>query len=145
METIDKINILQATMLAMELAVKELDTHSLHARDKNLKTAVLVDGNRLPKSFDPDRSKAIIKGDGKSVAIAAASVLAKVHRDRLMDELHSQYPIYNFSGHKGYGVPEHIENIRTHGPSPAHRKTFAPVKVWFPEFVSGSRESLKGT
>jgi len=125
-ETIDRINILQATMLAMELAVEDVV-----GKEKG-KVALLVDGNRLPKKLNPDVSKAVIKGDTKSFAIAAASIIAKVTRDRMMDDLHAKFPEYNFAKHKGYGVPEHCEAIRKHGPCPEHRRTFAPVKHWFP-------------
>ena len=124
-EVIDEINILQATMLAMEEAVAGLG--------KKDDMALLVDGNRLPKSFDEKRSRAIVKGDSKCISIAAASILAKVTRDRIMvNDLHTKYPQYNFKQHKGYAVPEHYDAIRKHGPCPAHRRTFAPVRHWFP-------------
>ena len=74
----------------------------------------------------------MVKGDSKCYAIAAASIIAKVTRDRLMLESHAQYPQYNFARHKGYGVPEHMAAIRAHGPCPIHRRTFAPLKGWFP-------------
>jgi len=124
-ETIDEINILQASMRAMELAVAELGALGKEA-------ALLVDGNRLPKEFDPNRSQTIVKGDTKSFAIAAASIIAKVTRDRQMQELHERYPQYGFDCHKGYGVSAHVAAIKKHGPCPAHRRTFAPVKTWFP-------------
>lgn len=115
-EEIDTLNILQATMLAMRRAVEGL-------RLKPVK--VLVDGNRLPQ-LDV-LAEAIVKGDAKVQAISAASILAKVHRDRWCIEFHQQYPQYGFDGHKGYGTAEHMAALRTHGACPQHRKSFAPV------------------
>ncbi len=127
-ETIDKINILEATMQAMELAVSGL---------KVTADFVLIDGNRLPKKLQNETSTAITKGDTKVYAIAAASIIAKVTRDRMMLELHQQYPQYDFSLHKGYGTAKHTAAIKEHGPCPAHRRTFNPVKTWFyPEILS---------
>jgi len=116
---IDEINILQASLKAMELAVSKLPTKPDY---------VLIDGNRIPKNLSPDTTEAIVKGDGKSIAIAAASVIAKVVRDRMMFDLHKEYPQYGFDKHKGYGVPQHLQAIRKHGPCPHHRRTFAPIK-----------------
>lgn len=116
-EEIDQINILQATMLAMRRAVEGL----------RLKPAqVLVDGNRLPVLKVP--AEAIVKGDAKVTAIAAASILAKVHRDRLCQELHDRYPHYGFDGHKGYGTAEHLAALAAHGACPEHRRSFGPVR-----------------
>lgn len=115
-EEIDALNILEATMLAMRRAVEGL-------RLKPVK--VLVDGNRLPR-LDV-LAEAIVKGDAKVQAISAASILAKVHRDRWCIEFHQQYPQYGFDGHKGYGTAEHMAALRTHGACPQHRKSFAPV------------------
>ena len=120
-EEIDTLNILQATLLAMRRAVEGL-------RLKPNK--VLVDGNRLPV-LDV-LAEAIVKGDSKVPAISAASILAKVHRDRLCDEWHQQYPVYGFDAHKGYGTATHLEALREHGPSPWHRRSFAPVKACLP-------------
>lgn len=116
-EEIDQLNILQATMLAMQRAVAGL-------RLKPVK--VLVDGNRLPK-LDV-LAEAIVQGDAKVQAISAASILAKVHRDRLCVQWHEVYPQYGFAGHKGYGTAEHMAALREHGPSPLHRSSFAPVR-----------------
>ncbi|KAL4435166.1 hypothetical protein ABPG77_001848 [Micractinium sp. CCAP 211/92] len=121
---IDAINILQAALKAMEGAAAGLP----EAPD-----FLLVDGNRLPKGFDPERARPVVKGDSKVLCIAAASVIAKVTRDRLMEAYHQTWPQYNFAGHKGYCVPEHVEAIRRHGPCPVHRRTFAPIKTWFPQ------------
>lgn len=115
-EEIDQINILQATLLAMRRAVEGL----------RLKPSlVLVDGNRLPVLAM--RAEAIVKGDSKVAAISAASILAKVTRDRWCTELDTQYPQYGFAGHKGYGTAEHLKALQTHGACPQHRKTFSPV------------------
>jgi len=114
---IDELNILQATMLAMRRAVEGL----------RLKPAkVLVDGNRIPVLKIP--AEAIVKGDAKVKAISAASILAKVHRDRLCLELHALHPQYGFDGHKGYPTPEHLAALRAHGACPQHRRSFGPVR-----------------
>lgn len=115
-EEIDEINILQATMLAMRRAVEGLRLKP---------TKVLVDGNRLPV-LDM-LAEAIVKGDSKVPAISAASILAKVTRDRWCAELDAQYPQYGFAGHKGYGTAEHLLALQTHGACPQHRRTFSPV------------------
>ena len=115
-QEIDQLNILQATMLAMRRAVDGL-------RLKPVK--VLVDGNRLPV-LDV-RAEAIVQGDALVPAISAASILAKVHRDRMCAQLHAQYPQYGFDRHKGYGTAEHLQALSEHGPSPWHRSSFAPV------------------
>jgi ribonuclease HII len=115
-EEIDELNILQATMLAMRRAVEGL-------RLKPNK--VLVDGNRLPV-LDV-LAEAIVKGDSKVQAISAASILAKVHRDRWCQELHAQYPHYGFDAHKGYGTAAHLQALKEHGATPWHRKSFSPV------------------
>ncbi len=115
-EEIDRLNILQATMLAMRRAVEGL----------RLKPAkVLVDGNRLPPL--PMLAEAIVKGDSKVAAISAASILAKVTRDRWCDRCHAEFPAYGFDGHKGYGTPVHLAALQAHGPCPQHRRSFAPV------------------
>ncbi|MBL0944298.1 MAG: ribonuclease HII [Hydrogenophaga sp.] len=115
-DEIDRLNILHATMLAMQRAVQGL-------RLKPVK--VLVDGNRLPP-LDVV-AEAIVQGDAKVQAISAASILAKVTRDRLLDELHAQHPQYGFDRHKGYGTAQHLAALREHGPLPVHRRSFAPV------------------
>ncbi len=115
-EEIDRLNILQATLLAMQRAVKGL----------RLKPAkVLVDGNRLP-TLDV-LAEAVVGGDAKIQAISAASILAKVSRDRWADELHQRHPDYGFDRHKGYGTVEHMAALQRHGPLPEHRRSFAPV------------------
>ena len=115
-QEIDELNIFHATMLAMKRAVEGL-------RLKPIK--VLVDGNRLPKL--DILSEAIVGGDAKVKSISAASIIAKVTRDRLLVELHQQFPQYGFAAHKGYGTPEHLEALRVHGPCVHHRRNFAPV------------------
>ena len=115
-EEIDQLNILQATLLAMRRAVEGL-------RLKPVK--VLVDGNRLPV-LDV-LAEAIVKGDATVPSISAASILAKVQRDRWCAELDAQYPQYGFARHKGYGTAEHLAALRAHGACPQHRRTFRPV------------------
>lgn len=112
---IDQLNILQATHAAMARAVAKLPTCDY----------ALIDG-RPVKDF-PLPSEGIVKGDGKSLSIAAASVIAKVMRDRLMIEMDVKYPQYRFAKHKGYGTKIHLEALATHGPCPLHRRSFAPV------------------
>jgi ribonuclease HII len=90
---------------------------------------VLVDGNRLPK-LDV-LSEAIVDGDAKIKSISAASIIAKVTRDRMLRELHEQFPLYGFAAHKGYSTPEHLEALRVHGPCIHHRRHFAPVAAQF--------------
>jgi ribonuclease HII len=123
-EEIDRLNILHATMLAMKRAVEGL----------RLRPAkVLVDGNRLPQ-IDL-LAEAIVGGDAKVKAISAASILAKVHRDRLCRELHAEFPQYGFDSHKGYGTAEHLRALREHGACRHHRRFFAPVAASFGEPV----------
>ena len=114
---IDRLNILQATRQGMRRAVLSLSQRPDHA---------LIDG--LPVPDFPVPQTAIVKGDGKSFSIAAASILAKVSRDERMKELDEQYPQYAFAAHKGYGTTLHLERLRLHGPSPIHRLSFAPVR-----------------
>ncbi len=117
-EEIDQLNILQATLLAMQRAV-----NGLHVRSDQ----VLVDGNRLPDLAMP--AQAIVKGDSKVQAISAASILAKVERDKLMVDYGQQYPDFSFHLHKGYGTKQHLAEIERFGFLNVHRKTFNPVKT----------------
>lgn len=116
-KTIDRINIYQASMNAMYEAIYKLDVKPQQ---------VLIDAMPLNALDIPHLS--IIKGDAKSASIAAASIVAKVERDHLMDEYAKQYPEYDFSSHKGYGTKKHIEALRKYGPCPLHRRSFEPVK-----------------
>ncbi len=116
-EEIDRLNILQATLLAMRRAVQGLRLKPVR---------VLVDGNQLPV-LDV-LAEAVVKGDALVPSISAASILAKVHRDRWCAEIHAHYPQYGFAGHKGYGTREHMEALRLHGACPLHRQSFAPVR-----------------
>ena len=117
-EEIDRLNILQATLLAMRRAVEGL----------RLKPSmVLVDGNRLPVLKMP--AEAIVKGDSKVQAISAASILAKVHRDRQCVAMHEQHPEYGFATHKGYPTAEHLAALQQHGVTAWHRRTFGPVRL----------------
>jgi ribonuclease HII len=113
-DEIDRINILKATHKAMALAAAEVDPDF-----------ALVDG--LPVKGLPCRSKSIVRGDVLSISISAASIMAKVSRDRIMVELDARYPEYGFAGHKGYGTQKHLDALRKHGATPIHRKTFRPV------------------
>lgn len=115
---IDSLNILQATMLAMRRAVAGLAVPA---------AALLVDGNRVPAGLDVV-AEAIVGGDASESAIAAASIVAKVHRDRLMAALDATYPGYDFARHAGYGTPAHLAALRRLGPCPAHRRSFRPVR-----------------
>lgn len=117
LEEIDELNILHATMLAMQRAVVNLPRKVDH---------ILVDGNRLP-DFDAPAS-AVIKGDQKSVSIAAASIIAKEKRDFLMKKLHELHPEYGWSQNSGYGTKLHMEALNLVGPSRFHRKSFAPIR-----------------
>jgi ribonuclease HII len=115
-EEIDAHNILQATMIAMRRAVEGLRLRP---------SKVLVDGNRLPR-LDV-LAEAVVRGDARVRAISAASILAKVHRDRLCQELHREFPHYGFAGHKGYGTREHLDALQRHGACIHHRRSFSPV------------------
>lgn len=115
-EEIDRMNILQATLLAMQRAVAGLRLRP---------GLVLVDGNRLP--ILEMSAEAVIGGDALIASISAASILAKVHRDRWCHEVHAHYPQYGFASHKGYGTAHHMEALRVHGACPLHRASFAPV------------------
>ena len=117
-EEIDRLNILQATMLAMQRAVE-----GLHITPK----LALIDGNRCPKLAVP--ASPVIKGDSQVPAIAAASILAKVTRDREMSAFELIYPGYGMGGHKGYPTPVHLEALARLGPTPIHRRSFAPVRA----------------
>ncbi len=115
-DEIDKLNILQATLMAMRRAVEGL---------RLAPKLVLVDGNRLPSL--PMRGEAVVKGDALVAAISAASILAKVTRDRLCLELDQQYPAYGFARHKGYGTAQHLAALKEQGACPQHRRSFRPV------------------
>lgn len=115
---IDELNILQATFMAMRRAVENLPQKP---------DIALIDGNRLPKDF-PCANECFICGDGRSYSIAAASILAKVYRDRLMSEMAKQYPHYGFEKNAGYGTKAHIEGLRQYGVTPQHRRSYRPIK-----------------
>ena len=120
-EEIDQINILHASMLAMQRAVRGLALTPEKA---------LIDGNRCPLLACP--AEAIVGGDGKVAAIAAASILAKTVRDAGMLSLHANYPMYGFDRHMGYPTAFHLQALREHGPSPVHRRSYAPVAQLLP-------------
>ena len=123
------MNILQATYRAMELAVRNLQTPE--------PTAVLVDGNRTPPGIQAAHVQTIVRGDAVCFSIAAASIIAKVTRDRLMLDAHAQWPGYGFAAHKGYGTKAHMAAVRKLGPCPIHRLTFKPL----PEVVAARKGS----
>ena len=116
--TIDRLNILQATLLGMRDALRGLAATPDEA---------LIDGNKLPRDL-PCPARAIVDGDALIAEISAASILAKVHRDRLLVELDAVHPGYGFATHKGYPTAEHLAALERLGPCPAHRRSFAPVK-----------------
>ena len=121
---IDEINILQASLKAMALSIEKMDTQPSHA---------LVDGNKLPQL--PCPATAVVKGDSKSISIAAASIVAKVTRDRIMRALHEKHPHYGWNSNVGYPSKAHLEGIDVHGITEHHRKSYAPIKN-FLEFGS---------
>jgi ribonuclease HII len=118
--TVDRINILQATMLAMSRAVSRLPTAFQQG-------PMVIDGNRVPLDLR-DRATAIVQGDRLVPAISAASIIAKVTRDRVMCALDAKFPVYGFAIHKGYGTQLHRDAIRDFGPCPSHRMTFSPMR-----------------
>lgn len=120
---IDRLNIYQATMHGMRLVIEAVQ----HACD-----LVRVDGNALPRGLTC-QAEAVVGGDASERAIMAASILAKVSRDRQMQDLHAQYPQYGFDRHKGYSSPGHLAALRAHGPCPQHRRSFAPVRAQLPD------------
>ena len=120
-EVIDRINILQATLVGMREAVEGV----MHAATELAR----IDGNTLPRGL-PCPAEAWIGGDGRDRSIMAASILAKVTRDRMMVALHEAWPQYGFHEHKGYSTPEHLAALDRHGPCPIHRRSFAPVRAW---------------
>jgi ribonuclease HII len=124
---IDTINILQASLLAMQRAVARLSMQP---------SLVLVDGNRAPVFSCP--AKAIIRGDQLEQAISAASIVAKVLRDRIMRMLDKKYPLYGFASHKGYATDSHVKALQQHGPCRIHRRSFAPVTISLSELELGS-------
>lgn len=122
-EEIDELNILEASLKAMARAVEKLKLTPTHVR---------VDGNRLPRFDGLSRTviaEAVVRGDASVPAISAASILAKVCRDGLMQRWHRRYPQYGFDRHKGYPTPRHLEALALHGPCPIHRRTFGPVRA----------------
>lgn len=129
-EEIDQLNILQATMLAMTRAVQALSIQPDFVR---------VDGNRCPK-WDY-KSEAIVKGDGTVAEISAASILAKVYRDRQMVELHQKYPDFGFDKHKGYPTKFHMEMLQLHGVLPEHRRSYKPVQNALDMMATNSNQS----
>ena len=131
-DEIDRINIYHATMLGMRRALEGV----LHVA-----RAARIDGNALPRDL-PCPAQAIVGGDGSDRAIMAASILAKVSRDRHMRELHARWPEYGFDEHKGYSTPAHLAALMRHGPCPQHRRSFAPVRASDDLFAPLQREPV---
>ncbi|MEP7162387.1 MAG: ribonuclease HII [Candidatus Moraniibacteriota bacterium] len=140
-ETIDRVNILQATFLAMRAAVSDLE-HRLPAELKRRKLFLILDGNQLIPNIS-EKQETIVDGDGIVKSIAAASIIAKVTRDRLITEADTLYPGYGLAQHKGYGTKEHMEALRRLGPSPIHRMSFEPVSLSLPDNLNRKLEILK--
>jgi ribonuclease HII len=132
---IDSLNILHATMLAMERAVAGL---------QKVPDLLRVDGNRLPEfgAAYAGRAETLVGGDDKCPAIAAASILAKVDRDCIMDELHDEYPEYGFDRHRGYPTAHHRQALQDFGPTVAHRISFRPVREAFASFTERRGQSV---
>lgn len=126
-EEIDELNILQASLLAMKRAVLALGVTGGH---------VLIDGNMKIPNLEGFEQTTIVKGDLRAAPISAASIVAKVTRDRLMKELSGKYPNYGFEAHKGYSTSTHMQSIVTHGPCEIHRKSFSGVKEYVPGYVA---------
>ena len=122
-QEIDEYNILQATFMAMRRAIESL----------NIKPDMaLIDGNRTPQNF-PTQVQTVIKGDAKSYSISAASIIAKVWRDREMEQLAQKYPYYGFEKNAGYGTKDHIEGLKKYGIIAEHRKSYRPIKEYLPQ------------
>ena len=132
-ETIDRVNILEATFLAMKAAISDLK-RVVSAGDMQ-QAHFLIDGNQLLPNFS-GKQEMLIGGDGISKSIAAASIIAKVTRDRMMDVLDREYPVYGFIRHKGYGTKEHLDALRRYGACPLHRQSFRPVQLASPDVVN---------
>lgn len=138
---IDRINIHQATLLGMRLAMEAVAHVAGFAR---------IDGNAIPAGL-PCAAEAWVDGDARDRSIAAASILAKVTRDRAMVGLHARYPVYGFDGHKGYGTPAHLAALRAHGPCPQHRRSFTPVRavaerdLFHPDASPPARQASSGS
>jgi len=136
-DEIDRINIYHATMLGMRRALEAV----LHVARDGHGCVARIDGNALPRAL-PCPAEAIIGGDASDRSIMAASILAKVSRDRHMRELHRQWPQYGFDEHKGYSTPAHLAALTRHGPCPQHRRSFAPVRASDDLFAPLQREPL---
>lgn len=133
METIDRVNILEATFLAMKAAISNLRRNV--SVDDSSRLFFLIDGDQQIPNFSGEH-ESLIGGDGISKSIAAASIIAKVTRDRMMDAYDQEYPAYGFIRHKGYGTKEHMDALRRYGPCPLHRQSFRPVQLSTPDTVN---------
>ena len=140
---IDEINILQATFEAMSQAVHEVLAAATKRFGREVNFHVLIDGNKVPPQLKHFNCTPVVKGDAREFIIAAASVFAKVSRDRIMFELDDMYPVYGFRQHKGYPTGDHCSAIYKHGPCPYHRMTFAPLKHMEPDEVKKPKSEKK--
>jgi ribonuclease HII len=138
-KVIDKINILEATKLAMLKAIEDLQKRAELEKIKTCADFLLIDGNFklnfneaefTKNGFVVPKQKSIIKGDQKVFSVSCASIIAKIYRDNLMDKYHKKYPEYGFDKHKGYGTEMHIKNIKKFGPCEIHRKSFYPLNIF---------------
>jgi ribonuclease HII len=137
-ETIDRVNILQATFLAMKSAVASLKKQLAKNNEQKIRDediCLLIDGNQEIPNLSL-RQVTVVDGDGLVKSIAAASIIAKVTRDRLIILADHEYPAYGFARHKGYGTKEHMDALRKYGPTPIHRKSFRPVQLANPDTVN---------
>jgi len=130
-DTIDRINILEATFLAMKSAVSDLE-RKLHSAQHKKELVLLIDGNQEIPNLS-QKQQTVVGGDGTVKSIAAASIIAKVTRDRMIVEYDKQYPQYGLAQHKGYGTKVHMDALRKYGPTPIHRMSFKPVLLSIPE------------
>ena len=136
--TIDRINILEASFLAMKKSITDL---SLKIKIKDVKHIILIDGNKKIPNLSQEQ-KAIVNGDKIIKSISAASIIAKVTRDRIMREMHKKYPQYQFGRHKGYGTKLHMDSLQKYGPCEIHRKSFRPVGNFYLAHLESTRKKV---
>jgi ribonuclease HII len=140
-ETIDRMNILEASFLAMKKSITDL---GLRIRIKETKHIILLDGNKKIPNLSQEQ-KAIVNGDKYIKSISAASIIAKVTRDRIMREMHEKYSQYCFDQHKGYGTKLHMENLQKYGPCAIHRRSFRPIREFYLAQLEATRKKVSAT